>query len=118
MRAEALDRAQHGQSMANYATIFEGFALKGIPETDVLPRVNVFTFNAWKAQGRSVRKGEHGVRVLTYVEMTKRDEDPEKEPNSWRQPRATTVFHISQTDPMEMRGHDEAWNRDWELSGL
>jgi antirestriction protein ArdC len=97
IQVEALDRAKHGQSMSNYGLIFEGFAAKGIPEDQVEPRVNVFTYEAWRAQGRQVRKGEHGVRVCTFVEMSKQDEG-EAEPHSWRSPRATTVFHVSQTD--------------------
>ncbi len=100
IRTEALDRARTGQSFANYTAIFEGFAAKGIPEADVLPRVNVFTFEAWKAQGRCVRRGEHGVKVVTFVEMTKKAEKDGEEPETWRHPRTTTVFHVSQTDPL------------------
>ncbi len=92
----ALVRAVTGQSMANYGAIFEGFAAKGIPEAEVEPRVNVFTYDAWKAQGRQVRKGEHGVKVVTFVEMSRQSDDGE--PETWRHPRTTTVFHVSQTD--------------------
>jgi hypothetical protein len=95
LRAEALTRAIAGQSFANYPAIIEGFIAKGIPATDILPRENVFTFNAWKAKGRQVRKGEHGVRVATMVEMTKGEGD---ETESFRRPWVTTVFHVSQTE--------------------
>jgi hypothetical protein len=51
----------------NYSAIFQGFMAKGIAETDIKPRENVFTFHAWKALGRSVKRGEHGVKVVTFI---------------------------------------------------
>lgn len=63
IQAEALSRAINGESLLNYPAILDGFAAKGI--TDVEPRINVFTYHAWRAKGRQVRKGEHGVRVIT-----------------------------------------------------
>ena len=53
--AEALSRAQSGQSLTNFPTILEGFMARGIAEAEILPRVNVFTYRAWKAKGRQVR---------------------------------------------------------------
>jgi hypothetical protein len=94
-RAEALSRATTGQSFANYPAIIEGFIAKGIPVDDISPRENVFTYQAWKAKGRQVRKGEHGVRIATMVEMTKGDGE---EAERFRRPWFTTVFHYSQTD--------------------
>ena len=58
---ESLKRAVSGQSFTNFPAIFQGFAAKGIPESEIKPRENVFTFQAWKALGRVVRRGEHGV---------------------------------------------------------
>ena len=60
VQAEALGRAAQGQSLINYPEIFRGMMAKGIPEADIRPRENVFTFNAWRALGRTVRKGEPG----------------------------------------------------------
>lgn len=97
IRQQALRNAIEGESTANYAAIFEGFAAKGIPEDQVRPRENVFTFNAWKALGRFVRKGEHGVRVGTRVAYEATNEDTGKVERRSR-PKATTVFHISQTE--------------------
>lgn len=99
---EALDRARNGQSLANYPAIFNGFMAKGISEADIKPRENVFTFHAWKAQGRAVRKGEHGVKVCTFVPMSKAetDENGQQKVTGWRVARSTTVFHVSQTDPI------------------
>src|SRR6266571_7569629 len=99
---EALDRARTGQTLTNYPAIFGGFMAKGIPEADIKPRENVFTFQAWKALGRSVKRGEHGVRVVTFITCTgKPDIDQatgEEKARSYRRPWTTTVFHISQTE--------------------
>jgi hypothetical protein len=92
LQAAALARATQGQSMANYAAIFTGFIAKGISEADILPRENVLTYNAWKAKGRQVRKGEKGVKVFTFIVVDDGDD------NSHKMARATTVFHVSQTD--------------------
>lgn len=103
----ALSRAVSGQSLANYPAIIEGFKAKGIPEDQIKPRENVFTFDAWKALGRVVRKGEHGVKIATCIPIGERetgDVDPETgEPvkEMKTRPWTSTVFHISQTDPIE-----------------
>jgi N-terminal domain of anti-restriction factor ArdC len=73
---EGLERATTGQTLTNYPAIFEGFMAKGIAEGDIKPRENVFTFQAWKALGRSVKKGEHGVKVVTFIECSGRERDP------------------------------------------
>jgi hypothetical protein len=98
MQAEALDRAENGQALTNYPAIYAGFMAKGIAEADIQPRVNVFTFHAWKAKGRSVKKGEHGVKVVTFIECSSTERDPStgEEKASSRRPHTTTVFHISQ----------------------
>ena len=70
--AEALQRAATGPSLANYPAIYAGFMAKGIAEDDIKPRENVFTFNAWRALGRTVKKGEHGVKIATCIPMGKR----------------------------------------------
>ena len=90
MQQAALSRAANGGLTANYMAIYAGFEAKGI--ADVRPRENVFTFNAWKALGRSVRKGEHGVKCFTYIVTQKDGEEPTKRCVT------TVVFHESQTD--------------------
>jgi hypothetical protein len=100
MQNEALDRAQNGQALTNYPAIFAGFTAKGIPEGEIKPRENVFTFHAWKALGRSVKRGEHGVKVVTFVECTRAVvENGEEKTEGYRRPHTTTVFHMSQTEP-------------------
>lgn len=101
-QVESLKRAVCGQSLANFPAIFQGFAAKGIPESEIKPRENVFTFDAWKALGRYVRKGEHGVKICTFVESKSKEVDPDTgERKLIRRPWTTTVFHISQTEPIK-----------------
>jgi len=96
---DALARAQAGQSLANYPAIIEGFMQKGIPADQIAPRENVFTYEAWRALGRQVRRGEHGVKVCTFVPMTRRDPDTGETQSIGRRARTTTVFHVTQTEP-------------------
>jgi antirestriction protein ArdC len=99
-QSEALQRARTSSSTANFSAIFEGFESKGIPAAEIEPRVNVLTYNAWLALGRQVRRGEHGVKVCTFVSMTKKNESGVAE-SIGRHPRGVTVFHVSQTDPVQ-----------------
>jgi hypothetical protein len=106
MQQEALDRAIGNESTANWGAIFTGFAAKGIPEADIRPRENVFTYHAWRALGRQVRRGEHGVKVTTWVpaqgkEETDPDTGEKKEGRGFRVCKYATVFHVSQTDPIQ-----------------
>ena len=107
IQTEALSRATQGQTLTNFPAIFRGFMAKGIPESEIRPRENVFTYHAWRALGRQVRKGEHGVKVITYVqgEQEKSEPDPQtgekkKVHKSIRRPWVAVVFHVSQTDPI------------------
>lgn len=97
---DALNRATQGQSVANYAAIYHGFAEKGIAADQIIPRQNVLTFHAWRALGRTVKKGEHGVKVFTFVPMTKKDAATGESVSIGKKARNTTVFHISQTEPV------------------
>ncbi len=95
---EALDRAENGESTMNYGAIFEGFMAKGIPEEEIEPRINVFGYGAWQAKGRQVRKGEHGVKVQTWIPVKERHNPATGETEqAYRRPKLATVFHISQT---------------------
>ena len=100
--AQALSNAVSNHSIMNYVPIFQGFAARGIPESEIKPRENVFTYKAWLALGRQVRKGEHGVKVVTFVPMSKTDKKTSERKLIGRRPWTTTVFHVSQTEPMEL----------------
>lgn len=104
-RQEALTRAVSGQSLTNFPAIYQGFAAKGIPESDIKPRENVFTFDAWNALGRVVRRGEHGVKVVTFIDCRSKEIDADTgERKTIRRPWTTTVFHVSQTEPLKGGG--------------
>lgn len=82
--------------------IEEGFLRRGIVAT---PRVDVFTYAAWFALGRQVRKGEHGEKGLTWIPVPPRARDLATNPNAKGgvRPKTYTVFHVSQTDPIPGR---------------
>lgn len=106
MQQEALSRAATGQTLSNYPAIISGFTAKGIPPDDIRPRENVFTYHAWRALGRQVRRGEHGVKVVTFVPMTKKtgqidETGEEKTAQLGKRAWGATVFHVSQTDPIQ-----------------
>lgn len=92
--------------MSNWPAIFAGFMAKGIPEDEIRPRENVFTYNAWRALGRQVRRGEHGVKVSTFIPMDKKTGETDAETGDEKRVQlgkrawTATVFHISQTDPI------------------
>ena len=44
-QVEALSRAVNGLSLGNYPAIFAGLVAKGIPESSIKPRQNVFTYS-------------------------------------------------------------------------
>ena len=96
-QTEALDRAQSGKFCANDVIVIQAFCDRGIPANDITPRVNVLTFNAWRALGRTVRKGQHGVRLTTMIPCTKKDAETGEKSASFMRPWQTTVFHITQT---------------------
>ena len=89
---QALHNATTNQSMTNYTAIIDTLSKMGIPLQDIKPRENVFTFHAWKALNRHVKKGEKGVQVLTWVKYTN------KQGEEAMRPKVTYVFHISQTE--------------------
>ena len=107
IQLESLARATNGQSLGNWPAILRGFVAKGIAEEDILPRVNVFTYNAWLAQGRQVRRGEHGVKVVTFLHLgatesaeERAESAPAKKRKNHSHPWTATVFHVSQTEPV------------------
>lgn len=99
MQAAALERAQDGKMCANDLLIVAAYAIRGI---DAHPRVDVFTFNAWRALHRHVRKGEHGVHIATYAHKETIKPDGTMEEDSF--PVSAVVFHVSQTDPDRSEG--------------
>lgn len=103
--AAALNRAENGNSLANFGLIFEGFMAMDIPEDQIRPRENVFTWGAWKAKGRQPRRDERAnyVTVNTwrpvFGDVTQRDGSTKKG-KTGMVPTTARVYHESQTEPM------------------
>lgn len=97
---KALERVESSQSMANFEQVIEGFLEMGIPEEEILPKENVYTFQAWLGKGRCVRKGEHGVKITTFIPI-KRENVSDGDGELRMYPKTTTVFHVSQTEKVE-----------------
>jgi antirestriction protein ArdC len=95
MRQDSLSRAKCGTSMANDLAVIHGFAARGINAT---PREDVFTYQAWLALGRQVRKGEKSLKISTWKPCSKKKPDGTTE--QYVIPWNAAVFHISQTDPI------------------
>lgn len=93
---ESLNRAKQGDSLINYPTIIKGFIEKGVNPLDIKPRENIFTYNAWQALKRQVRKGETGIKCVTWIDTETKDTG---KPSKLVRP--VSVFHISQTDPIQ-----------------
>lgn len=94
MQTAALGRAREGRMCANDLLVIAAYAVKGI---DAHPRVDVFTYNAWRSLHRHVRKGQHGIQVLTYAHKDTVKSDGTTEEHSF--PTSAVVFHVTQTDP-------------------
>lgn len=99
MQMEALDRARSGQKLTNLPTIYREFMARGIAEADIQPRVNVLTYNAWRALNRHVRRGEKGVHIITFLPTSeKKDSEGTVVHRGGSRPWSAIVFHVTQTD--------------------
>jgi len=97
----ALSRARGGASVFNEAMAVAEFVARGIPEADIRPRENVLTFNAWRALGRYVRKGEHGVKLTVWVPVVEDDPRGGEPTVTGKRAVSAVVFHESQTEARE-----------------
>jgi len=98
----ALERARDTRSVRNYLTIFQGFRAMDIPMDDILPRQNVFTYNAWQQLGYQVTRGSTGVRVQTWIRASRPTTDAttgETVRVGGLIPKWTSVFHQTQVAP-------------------
>ena len=55
------------------------------------PYVNWFTYRRWFAQGYQVQKGEKGIKLTSWIPITKKDEEG-NEISAGRRPKGYTVF--------------------------
>jgi hypothetical protein len=60
------------------------------------PLTNCFTYNGWKERGFQVKKGEKGMRSVTFVEGTKKDKTGKE--SNFSYPRSITLFYEKQVE--------------------
>ena len=94
---EALNHAENSQSVMNYGRILQAFSDRGIDPSEIQPRINVFTFKAWMAKNRRVKKGEKGVRIVTFIPVKDKKTGKKNGVRPW----TSVVFHITQTETVE-----------------
>ena len=92
---DALRRAIEQKPGPNDVLAENAFEARGIVKPQA--RVNIFTFAAWKALGRSVKKGEKSVHVDTWISKKKTNEDTGEEETTGMRPGKAYLFHVSQT---------------------
>jgi hypothetical protein len=101
---EALESGSRYKPNSNDMPCILEFEARGIPASEIEtfgPDQNVRTFNAWKALGRYVRKGEKSVHLCVWRTVEKDEIDPVTGTRRFARFCATAcVFHVSQTEPM------------------
>jgi len=103
---DALRRALNQKPGANDVAAIIAFEAEGLK--NVQPRVNVLTFNAWKACGRSVVAGQKSVRVGVITSKPYVDKDTGE--TLFRRVTGTAyLFHLTQTQP------DPFWDQEWAI---
>ena len=95
---EALSRVCGNASMSNFSQVMLEFSARGIPLDEILPKQNVFTYKAWRALNRQVRKGEKGVKITTWFCAAGKISEDGTQTEGRKICTTAVVFHISQTD--------------------
>lgn len=90
-------RTFNTHSQENAAILEAAAALRGC---DCRPYVDWFTYNRWQAQDQQVQRGEHGVKILTWIETEKKDKKTGEVKRELK-PRRATVFCRCQVKKME-----------------
>ena len=121
MYNESLSRARackfsnaNGEPAPNFLQVLTECAARGYSEP--IPGENVLTFNAWKALGRRVKKGEKGIQIHVIVEReaTEAEQMPHSDlgmlaafngikQTTVKKTVTSYVFHICQTEPVEIK---------------
>jgi hypothetical protein len=105
---DALDRGSRCKPNSNDLPVVAEFGLRGIPEQDIRtcsPDQNVYTYDAWQALKRQVRKGEKSVRCTVWIPMKIKGRPDaivkrlQEDHTSARRHNAC-LFRVSQTDAM------------------
>lgn len=108
-RTLALRNTSEWKNLLNYFRTFHDYSFKNtMLIVQQKPEATwVAGFNAWKKRGRKVRKGEHGLLITApsgRYEVIDKDGNPvldkDGKPLTRQGFKMTTVFDISQTDPI------------------
>ena len=59
-----------GERVSSIIRVTQALTERALPDCHCEPYTDVFTFRRWIAQGRAVRKGEHGIPLPVVVERT------------------------------------------------
>ncbi len=101
--------ADEARSFSRYSAANATIALlelkaRGVCDGTCNPYENIYTFNRWKAQGYTVKKGEHGVGLGIIIPTTKTEvKDGVEVVTESGRPWSTTVFCFHQVQPLEVR---------------
>lgn len=95
--ARSFDRYSARNAAEAAATLRESGACNGTCE----PYRDIYTFGRWLAQGRAVRKGEHGAKLSMILTTEREDENGNLV--AVKRPWMTTVFCRCQTEPAKVR---------------
>ena len=106
---QKLERIKNSGFGQNDALAIMHFDACGIPASDIDPKHNVLTFNAWKGAGRVVAKGANGCPLTIWIpkrgKQAVSDDSSDKEKAAGGMyPKTSRVFHISQTIPTGSKG--------------
>ena len=85
-----------GVSKASFLQVQEAISTRAAagvhPHCLCSPYEEVFTFNRWKAQGLSVKKGEKALRISSFVPVELKDRSSETERQTRLIPRELCLF--------------------------
>jgi len=94
--------SEQAQSFSGYSSA-NAAVLSAVAETKGCacePYKQFFTYQRWLAQGFQVQKGEHGIRLTSWIAITKKDADG-NEVVTGRRPKGYTVFCKCQVKAIE-----------------
>ena len=102
-----------GERVSSIVRVSQALAERARPGCTCEPYADVYTFARWRAQGRTVRKGEHGIALPVVIERTYvgNDETGEETERTGRMLRRSYVFCRCQTDTLSTTGVSR-WQRD------
>ncbi len=91
-----------GERVSSIVRVTQALAELARPGCHCEPYADVFTFRRWRAQGRTVHKGEHGIALPVVIEKTYAgtDELGDETPRTSRILQRSYVFCRCQTDAL------------------